>query len=108
MTAWHSIQILTSEYTGLSIEKLTREHKIEEDLGITGDDADEFLHLFINRFSVDTTGFDISKYFNDEGFDPLGLSFLIRKVFRKPLPNKSEHKLTLGDLEVWAIRGSWV
>jgi hypothetical protein len=107
MEAWESIQNITSKFTGLASNKLTRESRIENDLGITGDDAEEYLQKFIDNFSVNVEGFDISKYFDDEGFDPIGISLLIRRILKKPMMKKSEHQLTLGDLELWAIHGNW-
>ncbi|QNF31853.1 DUF1493 family protein [Adhaeribacter swui] len=40
---------------------------IENDLGITGDDAVELLEKFAQKFKVDLDGFDFSKYFSPEG-----------------------------------------
>lgn len=108
MEALESIQNITSEFTGLALNKLTRESRIENDLGITGDDAEEYLQKFIDNFSVNVEGFDMSKYFDEEGFDPIGISLLIRKMLNKPLMKKSKHQLTLGDLELWAMYGNWV
>lgn len=47
---------------------------IEDDLGITGDDAAELMQKFSKKFNVDLTGFDFMKSFDPEGVD---LSFLL-------------------------------
>ena len=64
---------------------LTPETTLEGDLHITGDDADEFLAAFGNRFHVDVSGFDYAAYFGSEG------------TFRN-LPTPGKIPLTLGDL----------
>jgi len=45
---------------------ITRETLIEDDLGVTGDEASELIHNFSVRYSVDISKFDFKKYFNDE------------------------------------------
>lgn len=47
---------------------------IEDDLGITGDDADELMQKFSKKFNVDLTGFNFMKFFDPEGVDS---SFLL-------------------------------
>jgi len=44
--------------------------QIEYDLGITGDDSVEFMDEFFERFEIDASGYDHSKYFGPEGFGP--------------------------------------
>ena len=52
----------TREYKKL----ITRETLIENDLGITGDEAAELLSAFSDKFKVNISEFDFEKYFNDE------------------------------------------
>lgn len=75
---------------------LTPEITLEEDLKITGDDADEFIIAFGKEFNVDISEFDFSKYFDAEGQGCLNL------FFWKP-PNKAP--ITLGDLYNAVIAG---
>ncbi len=76
--------------------RLVRTTRTEHDLGITGDDAVEFLAAFVKEFDVDASDFDLSKYFDEEGFM---LHFgLIGKWLRGELIPKTI-PLTLGDLE---------
>lgn len=39
---------------------------IEDDLGISGDDAYDFIISYSKRFNVDISGFSFSKYFHSE------------------------------------------
>ena len=70
--------------------------RIEEDLGITGDDAVEFLIAFGKKFDVDISRFNMADYFHGEGwsfdcfFYKLQWWFYKRKYVKKVL--------TIGDL----------
>ncbi|WP_291208164.1 DUF1493 family protein [Dyadobacter sp.] len=54
------------EVASVDIRDLDVDSSIELDLGITGDDADELIYSFAERFRVDISGFDIDKYFHSE------------------------------------------
>jgi hypothetical protein len=82
-------------------EPITRDTTIEDDLAITGDDADEFLVAFGKEFNVDVSKFPAGDYFDDEG-DPILpaiIRFLTNKKKRKRKP------LTVGQLEKAIIAG---
>lgn len=49
---------------------LTKAKALEKDLGITGDDAIEFLLKFSDKLNIDMSRFDIKLYFEPEG-DPI-------------------------------------
>lgn len=87
--------------------KLMLSTTIESDLGITGDDADEFMAAFVEKFNLNPAEFDIGKYFSSEGFDPIGLSIFLKKLFRMPIQKRSSHELTIGDLVKWVKNGYW-
>lgn len=53
-------------YESVSINENTR---LEEDLGITGDDAWDFFIEYAKKYKVDVSGFLISEYFKPEGSD---------------------------------------
>jgi acyl carrier protein len=76
-------------------EEVTREARIENDLGVTGDDAVDFMIAYGKAFNVDVTKFMAGDYFDGEGSEILlGLyRFLTGKKKKK---NKL---LTIGDLE---------
>ena len=70
--------------------------ELEEDLGITGDDADIFLNKFSQEFNVDINEFRVADFFDSEfegGFKNL-LRFLFKNAFRK----SQDRRITLGDL----------
>lgn len=84
-------------------KELRRETTLEGDLGITGDDAVEFMEAFSEEFDVDVSNLDLRKYFDGEGFGLIDLS----RLFRKKDPPKSAKPMTLGDLERAVIAGEW-
>lgn len=45
---------------------ITPDLLIEDDLGISGDDAYDFIISYSKRFSIDISGFSFSKYFHSE------------------------------------------
>jgi len=108
MNIWEELQKYTKTFTGISEKKLFHYSKIEKDLGVTGDDALDYIEEFIVTFAVDVEGFDFSKYIGKEGFDPLCISILIRKILKKPQQPKGVYDLTLRHLELWATHGSWI
>jgi hypothetical protein len=65
---------------------ITRKTCLEKDLGMTGDDAVEFLLDYHKKYNVDLSKFDIRKYFMPEG-DVFGMS------------SHKAKELTVGDLE---------
>jgi acyl carrier protein len=75
--------------------ELKRETKIEQDLGITGDEAYEFIDAFSKQFSVDISNFRFEDYFEPEG------DWILPTLIRFCTGKKKEKKrvLTLGDLE---------
>jgi len=82
--------------------KLTNETEIEKDLGITGDDADDFLKELVEKFNLDYSSFDGNKYFGyeHESFDvffPI-LRFIFGKKKFLPRAKKDREKLTIGKL----------
>lgn len=73
---------------------LERTTKIEYDLGITGDDAIEFMIAYGKEFNVDVSNFMAANY-----FEPEGMNWLL------PKSAISKKELTLGDLEKGIIAG---
>lgn len=80
-------------------KKINPSTTIEDDLGITGDDAVDFMEKFFDRFNVDYQGFDFQRYFNGEGFSPLKLLLLPLPSFRRKFQKEvAKVPLTLGML----------
>ncbi len=74
--------------------KITRMTNIERDLGITGDDAWDFLEKYGNKFKVDISNFDFNKSFQEEGSWVFGW---VLNIFSNK--NSTRQTLTVGQLE---------
>ena len=89
------IILLIESKMGRNNAPITRATSLESDLGITGDDAVEFLISYSQKFCADVSGLDLKKYFSPEG------DFILPLILRL-LTGKKEAKdseLTVGDLE---------
>lgn len=98
---FNKLKALVIEKTGVDDEEVTRGAAIEEDLGVSGDDAVELLVEYGKAFNVDVSQFMAADYFSAEG-DPV-LPAIIRV-----LTNKKKRKskvLTVGHLEKGIIAG---
>jgi acyl carrier protein len=74
-------------------EEITKETQIEDELGMTGDDAVEFMIAYGKTFNVDVTKFMAADYFGPE----VGILFRLFKRSRKIL--------TVGHLEKGILAG---
>jgi hypothetical protein len=84
---------------------LTRGLNLETDLDLTGDDADDFMGKFFEKFKVEHGDFDFDRYFSAEGFN---LFVVIGFFFSKKLRRKYDKEpLTLGMLEKAIEAGVW-
>lgn len=72
---------------------LTRETRVQDDLGIYGDDSTDFILAYGKAFNVDLTRFMAGDYFDGEG---VRLPLFIKKMFGI---KGSKKILTLGHLE---------
>jgi acyl carrier protein len=82
-------------------EEVTKGASIENDLGVTGDDAVDFLIAYGKAFNVNVTKFMAADYFNEEG--DIILPALIGAITGK---KKNKNKiLTVGHLEKGIIAG---
>jgi hypothetical protein len=97
-TNWNLIIEFVHKYWPLRNKVLLRTTRLQEDLGIKGDDADNFISDFANTFKINTDNIDLSKYF--EGHNDDLISFII-KLFKRGSGKtpKKQSTLTLGDLE---------
>lgn len=86
----------------IDADEISEETEIENDLGITGDDAVEFLEEFSQKFKVDTSGFDFESYFMTEG---INLSSIFKLFSSK---KKKRKRLTLKDLQQAVERGKLI
>lgn len=75
-----------ADHRGIPEHRITLDSTLFADLGLDGDDAEEFFADFFRKFQVDPARFDITRYFGGEGW-PLtapaglivrGIKFLLR------------------------------
>ena len=86
--------------------ELTRDTKIEDDLGCTGDDAYEVMEAFFEKFGVHQGDFDFRRYFWQEGGDSHGLNYLLCKIRGIDYIEQTKY-VTLGNLEDSVIASVW-
>ncbi|KXU86544.1 acyl carrier protein [Paraburkholderia monticola] len=84
--------------------ELKPETRLEQDLGVTGQDGAEFIENWAKEFHVDVGGFPFRRYFSPEG-QALLSSFL--GLFSKRLRRVPLVPLTLGMLLEATRRGRW-
>jgi hypothetical protein len=63
--AYITVKQFIEDETGCEIDSL--HNKIEDHLGIAGDDTEELLGKFIKQFGLSAEGFDFDKHFYSEG-----------------------------------------
>jgi Protein of unknown function (DUF1493) len=94
---WNELLQFVRQFTSLPESfVLTRQTNLVNDLGLDGDDADEFMAAYTKHFNVEAGDFQYSDYFGPEGFDLIG-DLIGKKPPLKPL--------TLGMLETAANMG---
>ena len=98
---FNRIKLLVEGKMGKYRKPLLRDTTLEKDLGMSGDDAVEFILEFSKRFRVDISKFEIKKYFYAEGDSVLPA--IIRVFTGKKNPKQKE--LTIGHLEKSIIAG---
>ena len=86
----------------LALPIINQATTIEDDLQITGDDADIFLTELVKEFKLDAVDFKGEKYFgheteNSDIFFPV-LRFLIGQKKWMPLPKNQREEMTIGHL----------
>ena len=98
------IMNLIQEQMGVKSTRLNSSSTLQRDVGMDGDDADEFMRRFARRFSVNMEGFQFEKYFGPErGF--LLFDYLFLRLFKKNALKYVE--ITIAHLVAVAERKSW-
>ena len=64
---YNKIALFTEKFCFLDRDEIILSSRIEEDFGVTGDDAIEFLIAFGKQFNVYLSEFKAADYFNPEG-----------------------------------------
>jgi hypothetical protein len=97
----------TREETGLSSKKvLSANTLLAEDLGLTGDEASDFMIKFFKNFQVDGGDFDFHRYFLMEGE---GLLYaLIRSIATRKRHKLARRPITLAMLDQAIAERTWI
>lgn len=85
----------TVDFSGADDIDYNENTDIEKDVGITGDDAADYLVEFGKRYNVDLSNFNFDDHFDPEGYDILGEIW--RFLFNRK-NNSNKKPLTIGDL----------
>jgi len=88
---------------GCSIAAVLLELELARDLGLDGDDADDFMNAFFESFGVNKNGYRFCDYFYPEGW-PHWWGWIMRVMGRQP---KARLSLRVGDLVAAASSRSW-
>lgn len=103
---WDELDAFVRKEVGLGAKKLlSPATRLSEDLGQTGDDANEFIGRFFERFAVAPGDFDFHRYFLMEGEGSL-YSLFQRMILRKP-HGLAREPITLGTLQQAALDKRW-
>lgn len=95
---------------GLSSKnQLNPSDTLEDDLGVTGDDADDFMGAFSKRFNVEPGDFDFHRYFEMEGFSVWPFSIFTNWLHKRWGIKKYDQRepLTLAMLQRAIDLGVW-
>src|SRR3954466_10864906 len=90
--------------------RLTPSPCLEDDLGMTGDDAAEFIRDFASQFRVDLSGFEFDRHFGDERpatpWSPARGPFVWAGTGRRG--ESASEPVTISRLPEAAAAGRWV
>ena len=74
------VKSFVAEFSSVSRDRIVAETRVNDDLGIDGDDGEEFLEAFCARFGVDSNVFPPDKYFGPEAAaNPLSIVLSISR-----------------------------
>ncbi len=114
-THFDRVAALVSAQSGVPVAELSPETRLYEDLGMDGDDGDDFLAVFGDEFGVDITGLAPLNYFNDEaaftGYATLvPVAARLSPAFRARARRAARglRALRLRDLVASARAGRWI
>jgi acyl carrier protein len=97
------IEFVSAEL-GVKPSRLSPNTRLNQDLGVDGDDGLEFMSAFSHRFGVNMSAFEASQYFGPEAGPNLFMWFWwsVTRTWPKFAP------LTLSDLQASIQAGHWV
>ena len=104
------VKALVVEQTGALEKKINPDARLEDDLGITGDDGYELLEAFCEEFEIQNMcEIDPYEYFAPEGCNPFEIYVaLYHLIFDRETLDDSRTPLTLRDLVKSAGAKRWI
>jgi hypothetical protein len=105
-TSWQELEAFVRRESGMRESTPIRHaDRLEDDLHLSGDDADIFMGKFFDRFPVQPGDYDFLRYFSEEG---LNLFLIFAMLFSRKLRQKyDKESLTVGMLEHAIKLGVW-
>lgn len=98
------LKALLAKYSACSVEEISIDCRIGEDLIIIGDDAEEFFEEFSNLFGVDIGAMRFDEYFPSEGSS--NMHYYLTSTVRKRSQNKFFVLLKSLESTFWACFAS--
>jgi LPS sulfotransferase NodH len=99
---WCAIEAFLRQTLSLHHKQtLTRQTRLNYDLGVDGDDADAVMNAFFIQFEVAHGDYDWVRYFGMEGLNPFAVLYDLLRRKPPPLP------LKIGMLEMAAKNKCW-
>lgn len=107
--SFEEIRQFVAEFSGSSPSQIEARTTLLGDLGINGDDGDELLAAFGERFNVDMSAFEPDKHFGSEGFWPWAPMHWLLLRLRKGTPEQKTRlmAISVADLVRAAEKGVW-
>lgn len=85
-----------AEFTGRPVHRMTVASRIVEDLGVAGDDGDELMRQFAEKFNVDLSGFGKWNQFGGEGGpDPVSAILATVNFFKRKMSSNGQRRSPL-------------
>lgn len=105
----NQVKSFIAEQTGCNKEIITLTTTLGNDLGVDGDDADDFFDAFSRKFRVDLSSLQLDRHFGPEGFWP---TTFLDFIWKNISPQESHKQsalipITVIDLINTAQTGRW-
>jgi len=98
------VRHFVSDFSRQNPDHLRADTRLEEDLGMTGDDAAEFLEAFAAAFEIDLTGIEFHKHFGPECSGPV---LFWPRWLKDQLRDVGKYPVTIGHLVDVAAARRW-
>ncbi len=85
---FYKLKAFVTKQAAIAEDEVTEDAQLEDDLGVTGDDAVDFIIAYGKVFNVDVSNFMAADYFGSEGGMRLPLFLSSNKRTRKTLTVK--------------------